>query len=45
MGLIPEVVPMTVLEGGIIEESLPEAEVPMGWMPPEVMTEVWFGFI
>lgn len=45
MGLIPEVIPVTDLDGGVTEEPLPEAEIPKGWMLPEVMTQVWFGFI
>lgn len=44
MGLIPKVVPVTNLKGEVTEEPLPKAEIPEGWMSPEVMTQVWFGF-
>lgn len=40
LGLIPEVVPMTDLEGGVIKEPLLEAETPTSWMPPKAMTQV-----
>lgn len=40
MGLILEVMPVTDLEGGVIEEPLPKAELPKSWVPPEVMTKV-----
>lgn len=42
MGMVPKVVPMTDLEGGVTEEPLPEAELPESWVPPEAMTQVWF---
>lgn len=45
MGLILEVVVVTELEGGVIEESLPEVETLASWVPPEAMTQVWTEFI
>lgn len=38
MGMIPEVVPVTDLKGGVGEELLPGAELPEGWVPPKGMT-------
>jgi len=36
MDMIPKVVPIADLEGGVIEEPLTEAKLPEGWVPPKV---------
>lgn len=45
VGIVPKVVTMTDLEGGVSEEPLPKAELPEGWVPPKMVTQVWFCFI
>lgn len=43
--MVLEVVTMTILESGVSEEPLPEVELPKGWVPPKVMTHVWFDLV
>lgn len=38
MGLIPKVVVVTDLEGGVTEEPLPEAKTPTSSVPSKVVT-------
>lgn len=38
VGMVPEVVIVTNLEGGVNEEPLPNAELPEGWVPLEGVT-------
>ena len=41
MGLVPKVVTLPSAGGEAIEMSLPEVELPRGWMPPEGVTQVY----
>lgn len=45
VGMVPEVVTLTNVGGGVSEEPLPKAELPEGWVPSEMVTHVWFCFI